>query len=82
MTIQRITISVPEGVAIRLKKAAGKTPVSSWLTDLIEGHLDDADLEAKFLEFYGDVRPSSADVRAADAMFNRLTQASRKRKTA
>ncbi|MBK8593320.1 MAG: hypothetical protein IPN77_30250 [Sandaracinaceae bacterium] len=37
MTIKRITISVPSEVAARIKKAAGKTPVSAWVTGVIEG---------------------------------------------
>jgi hypothetical protein len=73
MTIRRITISVPEEVATRIKRAAGKKPVSTWVTDLVEEHLDDATLERQWEEFYRDVSPKPAEVRKADAMFKRLT---------
>jgi hypothetical protein len=36
MSIKRITISVRADVASRIKKAAGTTPLSTWLTDLVE----------------------------------------------
>jgi hypothetical protein len=79
MSIRRITISVPEAVAARIKKAAGNVPVSSWVTDVIEARLDDAELEQQWLEFYRDVGPSRADVRRADATFKRLVGGARKR---
>jgi hypothetical protein len=72
MAIRRITISVPEGVAGRIKKAAGKKPVSSWVTDLIEERLDDVELERKWQAFYRDVAPRRPDIRRADSMFGRL----------
>lgn len=73
MPIKRITISVPESVAKRIKKAAGKVPVSTWLTQRIEEHLDQEELDRLFEEFYRDVKPSPKSVREADAMFERLT---------
>ena len=57
MTIKRITISVPEQVAGRIKRAAGARPVSAWVTDLIAEHLDNADLERLWREFCADVAP-------------------------
>lgn len=72
MAIRRITLSVPEQVAARIKKAAGKKAVSAWVTELIEEHLDDQELERKWAEFYRAVRPSPADERRADATFKRL----------
>jgi hypothetical protein len=82
MTIRRITISVPAEVAGRIKKAAGDQPVSTWVTDLIEDHLDDAELERRWEEFYRDVAPRRDDIRRADAMFKRLTRGSRRRRVA
>lgn len=79
MTIRRITISVPEQVAGRIKRAAGNQPVSSWVTDLIEEHLDDAQLERQWQEFYRDVGPRRDDIRRADAKFKRLTRGSGRR---
>lgn len=72
MGIRRITISVPEQVAARIKKAAGKKAVSTWLTELVEEHLDDEALERQWEEFYRTVRPSPADERRAEATFKRL----------
>ncbi len=82
MSIRRITISVPAEVAARIKKAAGQTPVSAWVTGIIEEHLDDAELERLWQEFYRSVRPRGADARRADAMFRRLTRSPRRKSAA
>lgn len=79
MAIKRITISVPSEVAARIKKAAGKTPVSAWVTELVEEHLDDAELERHWESFYRDVAPTPADIRKADAIYKRLMKPARKR---
>jgi len=79
MSIKRITISVPEAVAARIKKAAAGAPVSAWVTGLIEEHLDDAELERKWLEFCDEVKPSRKDVRRSEALFARLTKSKRRR---
>ena len=82
MTVRRVTISVAEAVAKRIKKAAGAAPVSTWVAELIEEHLDDAKLERLWAEFYESVRPSRDDVRAAEAMLGRLTKPSRRGRAA
>lgn len=79
MAIQRITISVPEEVASRIKRAAGDTPVSTWVTELIEEHLDETELERQWEAFYREVSPSREDSRRARAMFQRLTKPARRR---
>jgi hypothetical protein len=79
MSIKRITISVPSDVASRIKKAAGRLPVSAWVTEVIEERLDDAALEREWQRFYADVKPKAADTRRATAMFKRLTKPARKR---
>ena len=71
MSIKRITISVPEEVAARLKAAAGSTPVSAWVTSLIEEHLDEAELDRLWEEFYHDVSPGRDAIRKADAILKR-----------
>ncbi len=71
MSIRRITISVPEKTAARIKKAAGATPVSAWVTSLIEEHLDDAALDRLWQEFYRDVNPGKEAIRKADAILKR-----------
>ena len=78
MSIRRITISVQEDVARRVKRAAGKTPVSAWVTDLIESRLDDSRLERAWREFYEDVSPTKAQAKRADAIFRRLTRRRRR----
>lgn len=79
MSIKRITISVPSDVASRIKKAAGRLPVSAWVTEVIEQRLDDATLEAEWQRFCAEVRPRGADTRRATSIFKRLTETSRKR---
>lgn len=77
MTIRRITISVPEQTARRIKKAAGEEPVSAWIAAVIEEHLDEAELEREWQQFCRDVHPTRADERRAEAMFRRLTKQGR-----
>ncbi len=78
MAIRRITISVPEALAKRIKQAAAGRPVSSFVTGLVEEHLDDAELERRWAEFYADVAPRPSDIRRADALFKRLTRVRRR----
>ena len=51
MSIKRITISVPDAVARRIKRAAGSVPVSAWVTDVLEQRLNDADLDSQWQAF-------------------------------
>jgi hypothetical protein len=78
MSIRRITISVPEEVAGRIKRAAGGKPVSSWVTEVIEERLDDAELTRQWEAFYEEVAPKRDDVRSADDIFRRLTRRRRR----
>jgi hypothetical protein len=64
---------------MQVKKAAGHTPVSQWVTELIENHLDDAALELLWQEFCRDVGPTRTDSRRAHAIFKRLTRPARRR---
>lgn len=82
MSIRRITLSVPERIAVRIKNAAGATPVSAWVTQLIEEHLDDVELERRWRELYRDVAPTREDVRRAEAKFKRLVGPARRRRAA
>ena len=74
MSIKRITISVPSAVASRIKKAAGRAPVSAWVTEVIEERLDDAELERQWQRFYREVAPKPADERRAAGLLKRLTK--------
>jgi hypothetical protein len=82
MAIKRITISVPEDVAARIKKAAGPTPISTWVTDRIEEHLDDTELDRLWTDFYRDVSPTREDTRRAATIFKRVTRSPRGRRVA
>ena len=79
MAIKRITISVPEAVAVRIKRAAAGAPLSAWVTRLIEERLDDAELERNWLDFYESVKPSKKDVTRSEVLFERLTKSRRRR---
>ena len=76
MSIRRITISLPESVAGRIKRAARSKPVSTWVTDVIQAHLDDAEMERQWQAFCGDIGLSPQDERRGDRLFDRLTRAS------
>lgn len=78
MAIKRITISVPQEVAGRIKRAAGRRAVSTWVTEVIEERLDDTELERQWQEFYAEVAPKRADIRRADTVFRRLTRQRRR----
>jgi hypothetical protein len=82
MSIKRITISVRADVASRIKKAAGAIPVSTWLTELVEEHLNDAELELQWQRFYQDVNPTREDIANAQAKFKRLTKRKNRRRSA
>lgn len=79
MAIRRITISVPADTAARIRKAAGKEPVSAWVTEVIEEHLDTAALERQWQDFCRAAAPKPSDVRRADAIFDRLMGRTRRR---
>ncbi len=79
MTIRRITISVPEPIAGRIKRAAGDRAVSAWIADVIARHLDDSELEQLWKQFYQEVAPTRAEIRRADEMFKRLRRGRRRR---
>ncbi len=79
MSTKRITISVPADVAARIKRAAGTQPVSTWVTELVEDHLDDAELERQWQEFYESVNPRPRDKRKAATMLSRLVKRKRRR---
>lgn len=82
MRIHRITISVPARTAARIKKAAGVNSVSAWVTGVIEEHLEDAELERLWQDFYRSARPRRGDVQRADTIFRRLTRPSRRKHAA
>ncbi|MBI4951828.1 MAG: hypothetical protein HY908_07320 [Myxococcales bacterium] len=82
MTIRRITISVPEEVARRIKRAASQRSVSAWVTQVLEESLGRAELERAWEAFYREVAPSRQAVRRADAIFELLTKPKRRKRAA
>jgi hypothetical protein len=78
MTIRRITISVQDSVAKRIKKAAGSKPVSAWVTEVIEEHLDGTELERQWQAFAADVAPRARDERQARGLLDAMTKAARR----
>jgi hypothetical protein len=79
MSTKRITISVPSDIAGRIKKAAAGQPVSTWVTSVIEDHLDDAELEREWQRFYDEVKPSRGDVKRAQSVLRRTAKRSARR---
>lgn len=55
MAIKRITISLPDELAERLKAAAGDKPVSTWVTELIEHELEQEHLDQLWEDYMAEV---------------------------
>ena len=65
---------MPESLAVQIKKAAGDKPVSQYVTELLEEHLADEELQLQWERFYMDVNPGPEAIKKADEMFERLTR--------
>ena len=72
MTIRRITISVPEELAERIKNAAGDKPVSQYVAEVLEKELTDDELRQQWEEFHRSLPPNPEADRKAAEMFERL----------
>ena len=79
MSTRRVTVSVPEATAKKLKRATAGRSVSSWVTELIEEKLDESRLEQEGRALYAEVDPSPADRKKADALFSELVRPRRRR---
>ncbi len=79
MPIKRITISVPSGLAAKVKRAAGNKPVSAYIASVLEEKLDEAQLEHAWREYIEDVKPTAADERRVDRALARLRKRRPKR---
>ena len=82
MKTRRITISVPDHLARRIKKATVRQSVSAWVTEVVEERLGGAEVDRLWNEFCQSVAPTHDDVREGDAAFKRLTGRIRRRKMA
>lgn len=57
MSIKRITISVPEELADKVREAAGDEPISTWMTKLVEQELDYEQADRLWEEYMAEVGP-------------------------
>ena len=75
MATKRITVSVPEEIATRIKRAAGRNrSVSEWVTNAVTRTLEEEDLRQRFLEFCDAVKATPAQEKQAKASFDLITQ--------
>lgn len=79
MTITRVTISMPKELAAKVKKAAGKKPVSAWLTEMVQDRLGEQDLERVWNEYFAEMTFTKRETRDARDRLDRLTKRKRKR---
>lgn len=82
MAIKRITLSVPARTAARLKRAAGTSSVSAWVTQVVEERLEDEELERQWQAFLRDVALTREDMRRAGTKYKQLMSAGRRRRAA
>jgi hypothetical protein len=79
MPITRVTISMPSELARKVKKAAGKKPVSAWLTELVDEHLSAQDLEGAWERYIADMAFTQRETEHARARLDRLLKRRRRR---
>jgi hypothetical protein len=79
MHSKRVTVSVPEATAKRLKKASKGKSVSSWVTEVIEEKLNTLQLEEQWRAIYAEVKPRGEDIKKADVLFDALLKVGRRR---
>ena len=82
MTIRRVTISMPEKLARKVKKAAGKKPVSAWISEILEREVDEAELERLWKQHFVDVPMTAEERRRGDELFEQTTRPRRRRRAA
>lgn len=70
--IKRVTISLPEEIADRLRADAGDRSVSAHVAELISRHLEDAELDEMWQSYLGDVGLTADDIAAADRLLDEL----------
>ncbi len=72
MAIKRVTISLPEDLAGRLRADAGDRSVSAHVAAIIAHHLEDRDLDALWQAYLDEVDLSPADIAGADRLLDSL----------
>ncbi len=73
---------MPEALARKVKRAAGKQPVSAWLTQLVEKQFNEDEYERLWKEHFEDIPMTPAQRREGDAIFARLTKPRGRRRRA
>ena len=71
MPIRRVTISMPEKLARRVEKAAGKQPVSAWIRAFVERHLEELEYERLWQEHYAKLAITDTERERAAAILER-----------
>jgi len=79
MPITRVTISMPSALARKVKRAAGKQPVSAWLTELVEERLTRRELDQMWSAHVASFAFTAAETREARRRLSRLTRPKRRR---
>lgn len=76
MATKRITVSVPVGIASRIKRAAGRSrSVSEWVTSAVTRALEEEDVQRRFLDHCDAVPASATEEERARASFQKITGA-------
>lgn len=80
MATVRITLSVPEELAGRIKMAAGEGTVSGWIVKVIEGYFaEDVELELQFDAWLKEHPVDEDTQREVDAVLEKALGIRRKR---
>lgn len=72
MAIKRVTVSLPDDLASRLKSEAGDRSVSAYVAELIYEHLVEAEAGRLWQEYVAEAAVSADDVAAADEILDEL----------
>jgi hypothetical protein len=72
MSVRRMTVSLPEDTARRLKSAARGRSVSALLAELVDETLDQRELETQWRQLYNQVAPSLAASQKAERILSAL----------
>lgn len=73
MAIKRVTVSLPEELAAKLRSEAGGRSVSAYVADLISEHFDESEVERLWRSYLDEVAITSEDIATADEILNKLT---------
>lgn len=72
MTTRRVTVSLPEELAEKLREQAGERSVSAFVADILEERLERRELDRLWADYLRDTGVSASDLTEADAILNDL----------